>query len=175
MPFPLTSPCRFSRSVQEPGRASRRLHAGCRSGRLRASPELVPQEGSPPGFDIAYPETRTAHSGRRAEADVVSHFLDAVGELGGDPGFVAFDKKIGAKVLVECAIPQHVVGGSQRRGRHPVDAKTEATIRRLIERGTGTTRTAAVAGVGIGTVIRIKPEMGLEVLPRPGKIEATAE
>src|SRR6266852_6136714 len=28
------------------------------------------------------------------------------------------DKKIGAEVLVECAILQHVVGGSQQRGRH---------------------------------------------------------
>jgi hypothetical protein len=37
-PFPLASPCRFSRSIQEPGRASRRLHAGCRSGRLRHPP-----------------------------------------------------------------------------------------------------------------------------------------
>jgi len=53
VPFPLASPSRFSRSVQEPGRASRRLHAGCRSVRIRASPELVPQEGSPHGFDIA--------------------------------------------------------------------------------------------------------------------------
>src|SRR6516162_8127715 len=39
---------RFSRSVRKPGRASRRLHAGCRSGRIRASPELIPEEGSPP-------------------------------------------------------------------------------------------------------------------------------
>jgi len=51
-PFPLASPIRFSRSVQEPGWASRRLHAGCRLGRLRASPRLIPEEGSPPGFDI---------------------------------------------------------------------------------------------------------------------------
>ena len=29
---------RFSRSVRKPGRASRRLHAGCRSGRLQGSP-----------------------------------------------------------------------------------------------------------------------------------------
>ena len=42
-----------SRSVRKPGRASRRLHAGCRSGSIRASPELIPEEGSPPGFDIA--------------------------------------------------------------------------------------------------------------------------
>ena len=44
---------RFSRSVRKPGRASRRLHAGCRSGSIRASPELIPEEGSPPGSDIA--------------------------------------------------------------------------------------------------------------------------
>jgi hypothetical protein len=30
-PFPLSSPARFSRSVPEPDRASRCLHAGCRS------------------------------------------------------------------------------------------------------------------------------------------------
>jgi transposase len=29
---------RFSRSIRKPGRASRRLHAGCRSGRLRHLP-----------------------------------------------------------------------------------------------------------------------------------------
>jgi hypothetical protein len=37
---------RFSRSIA--GRASRRLHAGCRSGSIRASPELIPEEGHPP-------------------------------------------------------------------------------------------------------------------------------
>ena len=52
-PFPLASPARFSRSVQEPGRASRCLHAGCRSVGIRTSTELIPEEGSPPGFDIA--------------------------------------------------------------------------------------------------------------------------
>ena len=51
-PFPLPSPARFSRSVPEPGRASRCLHAGCRSVGIRTSSELVPQEGSPRGFDI---------------------------------------------------------------------------------------------------------------------------
>src|SRR5215469_18823711 len=34
---------RFSRSIRKPGRASRRLHAGCRSGSIRASPELIPE------------------------------------------------------------------------------------------------------------------------------------
>src|ERR1700730_11429068 len=50
-PFPLPSPARFSRSVPEPDRASRCLHAGCRSVGIRTSSELVPQEGSPHGFD----------------------------------------------------------------------------------------------------------------------------
>src|SRR6476619_6456784 len=52
-PFPLASPARFSRSVPEPDRASRCLYAGCRSVGIRTSSELVPQEGSPRGFDIA--------------------------------------------------------------------------------------------------------------------------
>jgi len=52
VPFPFASPHRFSRSIQEPGGASRRLHAGCRSGRLQGSPELIPEEVPPPGFDI---------------------------------------------------------------------------------------------------------------------------
>ena len=42
----------FSRSIQEPGWASRRLHAGCHSGRLQGSPELIPEAGSAPGFGI---------------------------------------------------------------------------------------------------------------------------
>src|SRR5260221_1047145 len=52
VPFPLPSPSRFSRSVRKPGRASRCLHAGCRSVGIRTSTELIPEEGSPPGFDI---------------------------------------------------------------------------------------------------------------------------
>jgi len=51
-PFPLASPSRFSRSVQEPDWVSRRLYAGCRSVGLRTSPELIPEDGSTPGFDI---------------------------------------------------------------------------------------------------------------------------
>src|SRR5258706_10369152 len=52
VPFPLASPARFSRSIQEPGRASRCLHAGCRSVGIRTSTELIPEDGSAPGFDI---------------------------------------------------------------------------------------------------------------------------
>jgi hypothetical protein len=37
--------------VPKPGRASRCLHAGCRSVVIRASSELIPEDGSPPGFD----------------------------------------------------------------------------------------------------------------------------
>ncbi len=47
-PFPLASPARFSRSVPEPGRASRCLHAGCRSVSIRTSSELIPGVGQPP-------------------------------------------------------------------------------------------------------------------------------
>jgi len=50
--FPLPSPARFSRSVPKPGRASRRLHAGCRSGSIRTSSELIPEAVPTPGFDI---------------------------------------------------------------------------------------------------------------------------
>src|SRR5882757_7255374 len=53
-PFPLASSARFSRSVPKPDRGSRCLYAGCRSVGIRTSSELVPQEGSPHGFDIAY-------------------------------------------------------------------------------------------------------------------------
>ena len=59
-----------------------------------------------------------ANSGSWGEADVVSKVLDATSELGNDAGLVAFDKKIGAEVLVECAVLEHVVGSSQQRGRH---------------------------------------------------------
>src|ERR1700693_1666132 len=52
VPFPLASPARFSRSVRQPGRASRCLHAGCRSVGIRTSTELIPEGGSAPGFDI---------------------------------------------------------------------------------------------------------------------------
>src|SRR5271167_4736176 len=51
-PFPLPSPARFSRSIQEPDRASRCLNAGCRSVSIRTSTELIPEDGSAPGFDI---------------------------------------------------------------------------------------------------------------------------
>ena len=47
--FPLPSPARFSRSVPKPGRASRRLHAGCRSGSIRTSSELIPEAVPTPG------------------------------------------------------------------------------------------------------------------------------
>ena len=50
---PFASGSRFSRSIRQPDRASRRLHAGCRSVGLRTSSELIPEEGSPPGFGIA--------------------------------------------------------------------------------------------------------------------------
>src|SRR5215510_14691455 len=51
---PLASSARSSRSLPKPDRASRCLHAGCRSVDIMTSSELIPQEGSPRGFDIAY-------------------------------------------------------------------------------------------------------------------------
>jgi hypothetical protein len=51
----LASPVRFSRSVPKPDRASRCLHAGCRSVGIRTSSELVPQEGSPRGLTTPKP------------------------------------------------------------------------------------------------------------------------
>jgi hypothetical protein len=53
-PFPLASPAKFSRSVLEPDRGSRRLHPGCRSVGIRTSSELIPEEVPAPGFDIVY-------------------------------------------------------------------------------------------------------------------------
>src|SRR5262249_22984420 len=44
---------RVSRSIRKPGRASRPLHAGCPSGRIKASPQLVPEGGATPRSDIA--------------------------------------------------------------------------------------------------------------------------
>src|SRR6202795_1949412 len=58
VPFRLASPARFSRSIRQPDRASRCLHAGCRSVGIRTSTELIPEDGSAPGFDITYPETK---------------------------------------------------------------------------------------------------------------------
>jgi hypothetical protein len=49
--FPLASPARFSRSVRQPDRASRCLHARCCSVGIRTSTELIPEDGSLPGFD----------------------------------------------------------------------------------------------------------------------------
>src|SRR5215467_6139673 len=46
-PFPLPSPRRFSRSIQKPGRESRRVHAGCHLGSLRHPPSLSRRTGHP--------------------------------------------------------------------------------------------------------------------------------
>src|SRR5260370_9072830 len=43
----LASPCRFSRSIQEPGRESRHLHAGCRLSSLRHPSSLSRRMGQP--------------------------------------------------------------------------------------------------------------------------------
>jgi DNA invertase Pin-like site-specific DNA recombinase len=69
---------------------------------------------------------------------------------------------------------ERVKAQGKQLGRPTVGAATEATIRRLLHKGTGTKRTAAMTGVGIGTVVRIKRELGIEVQPRPGKAELAA-
>jgi len=40
--------CRFSRSIRKPGRASRRLHAGCHPGHIRHPPSWSRRKGHPP-------------------------------------------------------------------------------------------------------------------------------
>jgi DNA-binding NarL/FixJ family response regulator len=54
-------------------------------------------------------------------------------------------------------------------GRPTVSAEKEAAVKKLLRKGTGTRSTAAEAGLSIGTVIRIKRELGLEVGTRPGR------
>ena len=48
--LPLHRGDRFSRSIREPDPASRRLHAGCRSGGLQDSPRTDPGSSTPPRF-----------------------------------------------------------------------------------------------------------------------------
>ena len=55
-------------------------------------PQVYPEGRATLGFDIVYPETQAAG----VKLTWYSQFLDAVGELGSDAGFVAFGKKIGA-------------------------------------------------------------------------------
>ena len=50
---PFTSERQVLTFLTKPDPASRRLHAGCRSGSLQDAPELIPEDGSAPGFDIA--------------------------------------------------------------------------------------------------------------------------
>jgi DNA invertase Pin-like site-specific DNA recombinase len=59
-------------------------------------------------------------------------------------------------------------------GRPKVDAKTETAIKKLLLRGVGSKATAAAVGVGVGTVIRLKHEFGIEVQPRPEKMAELA-
>src|SRR5215813_3552914 len=89
-------------------------------GQSQCIPQADPGGMATPRFWHRLPRNSkpAANSGSWGEADVVSKVLDAASELGNDAGLVAFDKKIGAEVLVECAILEHGVGGSQQRGRH---------------------------------------------------------
>src|SRR5260370_8937719 len=60
-PFPLASPARFSRSIQEPGRDSRHLHAGCPLRSLRHPPSLSRRTGPPSVSTPSNPITTLLH------------------------------------------------------------------------------------------------------------------
>ena len=45
---------RFLRSLPKPGSKSRRLHAGRQLGSNQVSPNLIPGQSLPPGFDVGY-------------------------------------------------------------------------------------------------------------------------
>ena|SRR5215813_5278306 len=93
-------------SVQEPNWASRRLHAGCRSGGTMTSPELIPEVGSTPGF------------GRRA----LLHLLHSCVQLYGRTALVTHDPKEKFTVLTWCAMhPQ------KHRGRVSISLPLYAT------------------------------------------------
>ena len=84
--FPLASPARFSRSVPEPDRASRCLHAGCRSVGSRRAMRL----------------TCASHraSGRR-----LTPFRQAVFDLGSFQGFHAVDgRQQSCSIAPSCAM-----------------------------------------------------------------------
>ena len=81
-----------------------------------SSPELIPEVGSTPGFDIAYPETRTPATdlSGSGETHIIAEVLYSLGESGSNTGLVAFDKKVSAEILVERAVLEYVVGGRQQ-------------------------------------------------------------
>src|SRR6266536_4496042 len=81
---------------------------------FRATPELVPGDGSTPGFDIVYPETPgRSGSGSCSILHVEAEVLDATSELGNSPGRISLDEIVGAEILVEGAVFQHVVDGRE--------------------------------------------------------------
>jgi hypothetical protein len=111
VPFPLASPARFNvpyKSLIELRAAYMPDAAWAVSGH---PPSRSRKKGQPP---VLTSSTQKLNSGRWGETDVVSKVLDAISELGSDADLIAFDKKIGAEVLVERAILQHVVDGSQQ-------------------------------------------------------------
>jgi hypothetical protein len=60
-------------------------------------------------------------------------------------------------------------------GRPRVDEKIEATIKRLLKKGTGTKAIARETGASPSVIIRIKRELGLKVQPWTRRAEAKAE
>ena len=83
-------------------------------GQYQASPELIPEEGSPPGSDIAYPDhPPEIRSGGCSILHVEAKVLYATGELGNRPGRISLDEIVGAEILIEGAVFQHVVDGRE--------------------------------------------------------------
>ncbi len=56
-------------------------------------------------------------SGGGGILNIVSEVLDALGKLGSDPGWIAFDEVVRAEVVVRRVVFQHVIDGSEDRSR----------------------------------------------------------
>ena len=84
-------------------------------GPSQASPKLIPKGWPPPGFGIAYPETHPPEirSGGCSILHVEAKVLYATGELGNRPGRISLDEIVGAEILIEGAVFQHVVDGRE--------------------------------------------------------------
>jgi hypothetical protein len=57
----------------------------------------------------------------------------------------------------------------KRLGRPTLPPEKEAAVRKLLRKGVSTRATAVKASVGVGTVIRIKRALGLDIGARPGR------
>ena len=80
-----------------------------------APQELQTLDPGSPGFGIAYPETHPPEirSGGCSILHVEAKVLYATGELGNRPGRISLDEIVGAEILIEGAVFQHVVDGRE--------------------------------------------------------------